>query len=228
MELDDLRQRWVAQDRRLDEVLRLNRRLMLTADLDKTKSAMQRLRAVIGLGIAIDVLILVALGSFIGDHLSEPRFVIPALALHLAALGTLISGVVQWMRAAAINYDAPVIEIQRRFESLRVLRIRTTQAELLLAGVLWTPLLIVGMRWGLNLDAYALLGTKYLLANLVFGVVLALGVVWACRRFEARLKRSSLVRSLARDIAGKSLTAAMDQLERLAAFEREERAATES
>jgi hypothetical protein len=222
MELDDLRQRWMEHDRRLDEALRLNRRLLLTADLGKTKSAMQRLRAAIAAGIGLDVLILVALGRFIGEHLSEPRFLVPALTLHLAALGTLISGIVQWMRAGTLNYDAPVVELQRRFESLRVLRIRTTQAELLLAGVLWPPLLIVGLRWGFGVDAYALLGTGYLIVNLVFGLALALGVVWVCRRFEARLSRSPLVRSIARDIAGKSLTRAMEQLERLAAFEREE------
>jgi hypothetical protein len=225
MELDDLRRSWEQHDRRLDEALRLNRRLLVSMDLDKTKSMMQRLRTLLGMELVVDVLAVVALGSFIGSHLAEPRFLVPAFILNVAAVGIFIVELVQWMRAGAINYDAPVLEIQRRLESLRVLRIRTTQGVLLLAPLLWTPLLIVGMRAGLNLDAYEVLGTRYLIANLVFGLVFMAAVLWACRRFADRLHRSSLVRSLARDVAGKSLTSAMDQLARISAFEREERSA---
>ncbi|MDY7232891.1 hypothetical protein [Hyalangium rubrum] len=223
MELDELRQRWAAQDRRLDEVLRLNRRRLRTLDLDKTKSAMQRVRAMIAIRLVIDGVAVVAMGAFIAAHLSEFRFLVPALSLHLVVLGVLISTIREWVMASAIDYDAPVIEIQRRLESLRVARIRTTQAVMLLAPLLWTPLLIVGLRVLPGLDAYALLGAKYLLANLLFGLAFIPAMVWACRRFADRLDRAPWVRSLARDVAGPSLTAALDQLARISAFEHEER-----
>ncbi len=219
MELDDLRTVWAAQDRRLDEALRLNRRL-LTLELDKARSAMQRLRWMLGIELAVGGVILLALGSFIVAHLSEPRFSVPALLMHLVVAGVCGSAGWQWVKAGEIHYDAPVAEIQRRLEGLRVVRIRTTQGVLLCGPLLWTLFVIVCLR-GLGVDAYELLGMRYLLANLGFGIAFVLAVVWVCRRFADRLERATWVRSLARDVAGRNLTAALDQLARIAAFERE-------
>jgi hypothetical protein len=126
------------------------------------------------------------------------------------------------MLSGSVDYTGPVAAIQRRLEALRALRIRTTQAIFLLSPLLWTPLLIVGLRALFGVDAYAVLGIPYLLANLTFGVTFALATLWVCRRFADRLDRSPFVQRLARDVAGANLTAALQKLEALAAFEREE------
>jgi len=222
MELDELRQHWAAYDRRLDEVLRLNRQLLRSTNLGRIRSAMQRLRAVLGFELVLDLILVVALGAFMAAHLSEPRFLIPAIVLNLVVLGTLVATLQQWVRASALDYDAPVATIQHRLEAVRVSRIRSTQWLLLLAPLLWTPLLIVALRAGLGVDAYALLGVRYLIANLLFGLAFVPVMWWACRRFADRLDRAPWVQRLARDVAGRNLTAALDQLASIAAFEREE------
>ena len=94
--------------------------------------------------------------------------------------------------------------IQKRLESLRVERIRTVMLTLACAPLLWTPLLIVALRWLFGVDAYAAFGALYLIANLLFGLLLMALAVWISKRYEARMNRSPLVRSLMRDLAGKS------------------------
>ena len=44
--------------------------------------------------------------------------------------------------------------------------------------------------------------------------------MWLCRRLAHRLERSPRLRQVVRGLAGHNLTAAQDQLARLAAFER--------
>lgn len=222
MELDDLQNAWAAHGRRLDEMIRLNRRLLRTVDLGKTRSAMQRLRAAIGVEIAIGLVALVALGAFIGDELADLRFVLPAVVLDLAALVILVTTVRQAVMVSAIDYDGPVATIQRHLEALRAFRIRCTQGTLLLAPLLWTPLLIVGLRAMFGVDAYVLLGPGYLIANLLLGLAFVPAMLWACRRYADHLSRSPWIQRLARDVAGTSLTAALGHLASIAAFEHEE------
>jgi hypothetical protein len=212
MELDELQKRWAAQDQRLDEVLHLNRQVLRAGGLGRARSALQPLRLGLALESALNVLVVVALGDFLGNHFAEPRYFLPAVALDVAAVALLISTVRQWVMASEVGYDGPVAPSQRRLEALRILRIRVTQWVLLLSPLLWTPLLIVGLRALFGVDAYAALGIPYLLVNLAFGVAFVSVVRWAARRWAHRLERTGWARGWAEAMAGTSLTAALAQL----------------
>lgn len=217
MELDELKRRWEAQSRKLDEVLKLNRQLELGA----VRTALQRLRAGLWVELAMDVAALLLLGGSAGALLSAPRFAIPALALFALAVGELSATIRQLARLGAVDYGAPVVEIQRRLEAVGAARIRGTQRILLLSPLIWALLLVVGPRL-FGVDAYAALGVPYLLANLALGLALPPVAVVLARRYADRLDRSPFVRRLARDVAGKGLGVARERLARLAAFERED------
>ncbi len=216
MELDELQKRWAAQDRKLDQLLRMNVR---AHQLGRARSALQRLRAGLALELVLNVLAVAALGAFIGQHLLQLRFALPALALDVVAVSVLAATVRQYVLASEVDYDGPVTSSQRRLEALRVLRIRQTKWLLLLSPLLWAPLLVVGLRalWGV--DAYAALGVPYLLVNLLFGVAFVLLMRWAARRWGPRLERSGWARRWAEALAGTSLTRALGQLASIAHFE---------
>jgi membrane protein implicated in regulation of membrane protease activity len=114
-----------------------------------------------------------------------------------------------------------VVEIQRQLEALRALTLRST-AMLFVFGVpVWfVPFCIVAMRSWFGADLYAWFGAGPLLAGVAGSVALALGLMWLCRRLADRLERSPRLRQAVRGLAGHNLTAAQDQLARLAAFER--------
>lgn len=225
MDFDDLKQRWEDQDRKLDASLRLNASLVRTSALSKAKTAMRRLSLFLGIEVLLDFGLVLLLGSFLGDHWMEARFLLPAALLDLGLILLLIAGAHQWIALRNLDYSAPVLRIQKRMESLRMQRLRATKWTLLAAPLLWVPMLIVGLKGLLGVDAYLILPGGWLIANLLFGLAVIPLAVWISRRYADRMDRSPLVQRLLRDLAGYNLNAAADFLSSLAQFEEEQGAA---
>jgi len=222
MELDDLKQRWEDQDRKLDAALRLNTRLLQASVLGKAETSLRGLSRLLWFELLTGLLAVVFLGSFLVNHVSEPRFLIPAAVLHLCFIGLLIASGRQLVALKAVDYSEPIVVIQRRLETLRAERIRTVTLTLVCAPLLWTPLMIVALKWLFGVDVYAAIGASYLIANLLFGLLLIALAVSISKRYGARMERSPLVQSLMRDLAGKSLASAAAFVSSIADFEKDE------
>jgi hypothetical protein len=218
MELDDLKKRWEEQDRKLDASIRLDTALLRASVLGKTGTALRLLVA----SLVIDLAIALWLGSFVADHVAQTRFLVPGAALLVGVIALAILSVRQIEALSQVDYDAPIVTIQKRLESLRVERIRSVKWTLLLAPLAWTPLLIVAQKALVGVDAYAIFDTAWLAGNVVFGLLVIAVAVWVSRRYEDRMERSPLVRSLMRDLAGYNLNAAAAFLGSLSEFEKEE------
>jgi len=135
----------------------------------------------------------------------------------------LISSIHQLISVSTIDYAEPIVAIQKKLALLRVRKIRTAKWTLLLAPLLWTPLLIVTMRFlGMNMYAFPGAIERWLIANLLFGVAYIVLAVWLSRRYAARFERSPFIQQLMNDIAGRSLTAAVRFVTELSRFEEEE------
>lgn len=222
MELDDLKGRWEDQDRKLDANLRLNTRLLHESVLNRAETALRPLSRLLWFELLMNVGVAFCTGSFLAQHLSEARFLIPAAGLHLCVIALIIAGVRQLVAIKMLDYGAPVVVIQKRLESLRVERIRATKLTLLGSPLLWTPLLIVALKGLLGVDAYETFGAAFLIANLLFGFLVILLAVWISRRYAARMDRSPIVQRLMRDLAGHSLNTAASFLSSISRFEEDE------
>jgi hypothetical protein len=221
MDLDALKQSWEDRDRQLDSTLRLNTLRLHAVTVGKAGTALRRLSWLLKIELFFDILILIALGSFLAGHIAEPRFLIPGLVLHVFVLLTAIDAGRQAVAIGGLDMGQPIVEMQRRIESLRLQRLRTTRLVLLLSPLLWIPMLIVALKGLLGVDAYAIFDPVWLAANIALGLaVIPLGV-WLARRYADRAQRSPLARRLARDLAGYNLNAAAGYLETLERFERE-------
>ncbi len=77
------------------------------------------------------------------------------------------------------------------------------------------------MRPMFGADAFRLFGVRYIVANLLFGIVAIPVLMWLARRFAERLAGRPLLKRLADDLAGRNLTAALSYLASLTAFEQE-------
>ena len=222
MELDALKQKWAEQDRKLDVILRLNQQLLLASKMNRVRSPLRRFAFLVGLGALMGLIGPMLLGQFIYEHWAEPRFLLPALVLHIWVIASLAASIRQIVMALQIDYDKPVAAIQKQLESLRVLRIRTTQWALLTGQVVWwIPFLIVALKGCFDVDAYEILSTGYLLANVAGGLALIPLAIWVSRKFGARTGRSPVMQWLMRELAGYNLNAATGFLATLSAFERE-------
>ena len=222
MDLDDLKQRWEDQDRKLDASLRLNARVLQASTLIKAETALRRLSRLLGIGLFLDLLLVLGLGSFAADHAADARFLIPAVVLGVGVIALAIAAVHQLLAIGRLDFGEPIVTIQRRLESLRLQRIRETQITLLVSPLLWIPLLIVALKGLLGVDAYALLDGRWLAVNVLFGLaVIPLGL-WAARRYADRFQGSPVLRRLLRDLAGTNVNAAAGFLAMLTRFEQEE------
>ena len=223
MELDELKQKWVEHDRKLEVNIHLTRQLLSATKMNRARSALQRLAVLLALESAVALAIIIVLGSFIGDHIATVRFVAPAAALDLFEIATLIVLIQQIRLALYIDYSQRVAAMQKQLESLRMLHIRHFQWTLLLAPLLWTPLLIVALEGFLRVDAYKTLGAAYLLANLLFGLSIIPLAIWLSKKFGDRMDRSPKIQWLMKELAGYNLNAASDFLATLSQFEEEKR-----
>jgi len=203
MELDDFKAKWMETD-----AIRINTRAARA--IVRAEDSLRRHWRQLTLELIVDGLLLLVIGSFTADHFREPRFFVPGLMLHVAVILLSIPLLRQLVFLRGVDYAEPVVAIQRQVERLRIEQIRATKWTLIAAPLLWVPLLIVAMKGLLGLDAWALLDTRWLVANVAFGIAFLAGMLWASRRFEGRWMDA---------LAGRSLETATRHLEEVARFE---------
>jgi hypothetical protein len=224
VDLAELKVRWEAMDAKLDAVIRLDRGIVAGRALDRVDALLARHARARAAEAVAGLLAVWLTGSFVAANAGEPRFLLPGLALHACVLLQIALVVRQALESRRIDYGAPLVEIQRRLGALRVASIRQTLWTFLAAPLLWTPLLIVGLRGVFGVDAYAVLGAKYLLANLALGVAVIAGGFFLARRYTGGGADTAVMPPVLAALAGTSLAAATASLESLARFERDEEA----
>ncbi len=223
IDIETLQARWSADDARLDEVLRINRKLVRTIEQGQVRTSLQRFGWSLWFQIAINAVAAIALGLFMAQHYTEPRFLVPAIALHLYVVIALVTAVRQLVMLGRIDHDLPVTEVQQRLETLRAFRIRLTIGIILSAMLLWVPVYIVLLEGVFGVNVYDWLPMWFFILNIGVGAVLIPVALWVSRRYADALSAQPFVQHVMRDLAGKSFNDARDQLAALAAFEREDR-----
>ncbi len=217
MELDDLRQKWIEHDRKLETSIRLNRQLLREVYTRKARFALWRLGAMLAAGSAILLAVIVWLGAFIHHNWGMPEFVWPAVALEVFAIATLACLTLQILLALQVNYDQPVAVIQKQLEKLRKIRIRYIQGVCLGTTLTWAPIFMVVMKVAFGVDVWRTFDRTWLVENVLFGLAVIPVGIWLARKFGGRLNQRFL-----NDLAGYNLNAASRFLADLARFEEEE------
>lgn len=222
MKLDALTEKWAEHDRKLDVSIRLNRQLLTAVNVSRVQPPLRRFALCVGLGALMGLIGSVIVGEFIHQHWDEPRFAFPAVVLHVWLIANVAASIRLMAMALQIDYDKPLLIIQKQLESLRVLRIRVTQWALLTGQVVWwVPFLIVALKGFWGVDAYRVVGAPYLLVNLAVGLAIIPLAMWVSKKFGDRMGRSPIVQRLMRELAGYNLNAATGFLATLSEFENE-------
>lgn len=225
MELDEMKLAWQELDRRIERNEALQAGLRRELSIDRARSALRRWLWLPVTELAISVLAAWLSGGFLAANgsrlLVAPAGALPALVLLiLAVTGSAIS-VRQIVSVATIDYAAPVLAIQRQLVKVRCLRIRLTQVNLLLWLPLWPVFMAFLVQYGYGYGIYTQFRMHWLAANMIFGLALALLLVWIARRYGEALARWRLLRKLSDEIAGRQLVVASMRMEELTRFDRE-------
>ena len=226
MELDELKQTWSEHARKLDRILSLNLQGLKTAQLDKTRSALERFKAFRLFEMLVGILILIPLGSYIADRISVPTLAIPALIFAASVLfPAVIGNIRQLILLGRISYADPVTTIQRKLEEIKLHYLGTIRLP-----VLMLPLYMVYVVIGLNLlfgvDVLAHSDATFLWVNLVVSLVFIAPAVWVFRHLSFKNIGNPVIRALVHGGGGKQMIAALEFLKALQAFEDEEKNGT--
>src|SRR3954447_15080130 len=104
MELDDLKTAWRELDRRLDAGQAITLDVLKELKLDRTRSALRRLSALLVFELISGVVAAILLGSFLADHHATPGFPAPPVTLPAAAIFTIVASARQLAQVARLDY----------------------------------------------------------------------------------------------------------------------------
>jgi hypothetical protein len=215
-DLDEMKKLWIAQDKRLEESILLNRELLSSANLKKARSALQRMALLLSLEAVAWFAIVGFLGSFIYHHIGTLRLSLSGLALDVYAIAMLAATVRQIVGIREIEYGRPIAALQKQMEMLRVLRIRITQWALLGGTIVWAPFVIVTGKAFLGVDVD---NAPWLWANVAFALCLIPLALRLSKAFGERMGRFPWIRRVMNDLAGRNSKAAADFLGKLSQFD---------
>jgi hypothetical protein len=153
-------------------------------------------------------------------HLDDPRMLAIAATLHLWLLGTAALALTGFLKAGVIDYSAPVIQIQRQVESLRLFVLRSLRALFILGVPVWTIAfpVVMARNW-IRLDLTAGIAGPMLTAVFIFAAGVSFAVIRLAGNFAARFSMPPWLIRAARSLSGRELLLAQDQLAQIAAFE---------
>lgn len=218
MNLDELKQPWNEHARKLDHLLSLNFQAIKTAQLDKTRSALDRAKKFLLFELFLGIALLIAGGSYVANHFSVPTLAIPALIFAASVLVAVIGDIRELGLLGEISYADPVTTIQKKLERTKLHFLRTLKLM-----VLMLPLYMVYVVLGLNLifgwDILAHGNPAFLWVNFVFSAILIAPTAWLFRNLNFENARNPVIRVLVSGSGGKEMIAAMEFLKTVQDFE---------
>ncbi len=218
MELDELKATWQSLDRRLQQHNAINLQLFRDSRLDKARS---RLRPLFWGQIAqiLFGLLFVLMAAALWSRQPETASVVIAgVIVHLYGVVTIALAGGTLAKISAIDYAAPVLEIQKQLTALRKFYMRNGMITGLSWWVLWVPVLMVlaGLGGG---DLYAR-------APSVIWIGLGIGVpgllaTWWFHRWAHHPSHGQLGKRLDDSAVGGSIRKTQSLIDEIARFEQE-------
>lgn len=221
MELDELKQTWAEHARKLDRILSLNLQGLKTAQLDKTRSVLERFKAFRLFETLVGIFFLIPLGFHIAHHISVPTLVIPAFILAASFLLPVIDNIRQLLLLGKISYADPVTTIQRELEEIKLHFLRSFRMPVLMLP-LYMVYIVVGFNLLFGVDILAHSDATFLWVNLLVSLVFIAPAVWILRNLSFKNTDNAVIRALVHGSGGKQMIAALEFLKSLQEFEDED------
>jgi hypothetical protein len=227
MELDELKQTWSEHARKLDRILSLNLQGLKTAQLDKTRSALGRFKAFRLREMAVGILVLVGLGSYMADRISVPTLAIPAFIVFASFLVPVIANIRQLILLERISYADPVTTIQRKLEEIKLHYLRSFTLPVLMLP-LYMAYVAVTFDLFFHIDVLAYAKPAFLCANLALSLIFVVPAVWVLRNLSFKNTDNPVIRAFVHGNGGTQMVAAVEFLKALQEFEEEDKNGTAS
>jgi hypothetical protein len=144
--------------------------------------------------LLVGLLIALWAGGYWTGHLAEPHLVVYGVAIHLYGIALLGTAVAQVLMLSRLDFQAPVLALQRQLNDLAKLRIRAERALLLAGFIVWLPMMLVAVR-AVGFDVWRH-QPAVVAWNLAASLALMAMVAWLSLRFRASFDRDAVGRRL--------------------------------
>ena len=222
--LDDLNTEWMARDRQLETLLRMNTMLLHDTLLQRHSANLGRPTAGNVLQILFSIPFLAFFGWFIARHIDQPTFLVPAVLLQAWTVVMLALTMHQRSQLRGLDYGRPVLELQSQIEQIKIARLNTFKWAFLTGQLLWwIPFVLVLFKGllGVNLTTTSAFMPTFIACNIAFGVAFIPFALWASKQLAGQLGGSPRLQKFTDRIAGSDVVVARAFLGKLARFGRE-------
>jgi hypothetical protein len=220
MELDEMKNAWLALDRQLERQEALNLATFRGTRLDRVRASLRPMLIGRIVQIGAGALLALMFAPFWIEHLAVPHLVVIGASLHLYALMTIIGGARDIYLIRRIDYAAPVLEIQQRLTELRAWLLRTAPVFGVAGCFIWVPFVLWAfiVLFGADIYAHAPEVVYWLLVSSAVPLAAMLLVL----RWVRRPGRSKWAALIERNVIPRSVYKAQRFLDEIAAFARDE------
>jgi len=217
-ELDDLKLVWQNLNRNLERQHTLALHQFKQSKLDRFRSGFRPL--VIGQTIQIicGALLTAVSARFWWNHIGTPHLMVYGILLHAYGIMLIVFAVRDLVLIQAIDYDAPVVAIQKQIARLRAWHLRAGIWFAVLGCFIWTPLMLM-IFCGLGVDVWMV--KRDVVYWFVFSSFVCLALTYGLVWWSRRPGQTRLATYLRESSAGRSVNRAQAVLEEIERFERE-------
>lgn len=222
MELDDLKTEWRARNAVLERELKQQSAMLRDGLVERRLERIRRRGAMGPFSMAIYIAFLAGFGLYLADNWGRWMFFAPGLLLMIwtVVMGALTIAEQQQLRA--VDFGAPVLEIQQKLARLGAARARAFQWAFLTGQILWWIPFFIVVMWGVfGIDLYRVSDfmPRFMAINVGVGLVLIPVLLWVSHLVGPRLAASAAGRSVLDSVTGRDLAEARTLAQRLAQFE---------
>jgi len=155
MQLDDLKDAWVAHGTMLERSLAINERLLREVMMRKVRRALAPYVLWRALEVVLGIAALLVVMPVLAAHVAEPRYVVAAgaLAMYLAGITALSAYLL--VNGLGLDYGGQVMAIQRDVARIRGVEYRVLTWAVLGGVVVWLPAALVLFEALTGVDALA-------------------------------------------------------------------------
>lgn len=221
MELDELKKVWATHGATLERCLAIDERLLREVLLGKVRSALRPHLLWRAAEIVLALAGLMFAAPLLVANVAVPRYLLAVGSLLVYLVVFVANGVRSLHAAARLDLGAPVTEMQRELQQLRLAEFRALEWAVCGGVVVWLPAALVAFEVVTGVPALVRVDLAWLLGNLVFGAVVLAAARWWSRRHVRGETLGPRARRLVDAVSGRGLQAAARQLEELARFERQ-------
>jgi hypothetical protein len=219
MELDEMKNAWLALDRRLERQEALNVHTFREGRLDRLRASLKPMLVGRIVQIVAGALLALTFAPFWVRHLDTPHLVVIGASLHAYALMLIIGGARDIYLIQRIDYAAPVLQIQQRLTALRAWLLKSAPVFGAIGCFIWIPFVLWAFVVLFGADVYA--HAPEVVWWFAASGVLCLAAMLLVLRWVRHPGRSKWAAMLERSVVGNSVYKAQRFLDEITAFARE-------